>query len=363
MTLKQQIKFWLIALLVFVLFLLLLSNILLPFVLGMAIAYFLDPVADWLEEAGMSRTAATGIIVGLFVVLCALTLTLLVPMIIEQVLGLLDRLPVYYQSLHDFLLPLIGRFVDIPVFQQSEEIRKAFGQYIGEAVKSLGSVSKDIISGGVAVVNMMALFVITPVVAFYLLRDWDHIVERVDGWLPRNHKERIRSLAREIDEVLSGFVRGQSLVCLILATYYGFALMLTGLEFGLIIGIITGLISFIPFIGAIFGFIASVGVALVQFWPDPVMIGIVIAIFVVGQIVEGYILIPSMVGGKIGLHPVWVMFALLAGGTLFGFVGVLIAVPMAAVVGVLSRFAVDQYLQSPIYSGAPPEEPEEPIEK
>lgn len=359
MTLKQQMRFWAIALVVFILFLVLLSNILLPFVLGMAVAYFLDPVADRMEEAGINRTLATTIIIGLFLILVILALMLLVPVIIDQVLGLLNNLPGYYQSLHDFFLPIIDRFVDIPALQESEQLTKAVGQYVGEAVKGLGSLSKNIVGGGLALVNMVTLLVITPVVAFYLLRDWDHIVDRINGWLPRKNAVEIRQLARQIDDVLAGFVRGQSTVCLLLAIYYGVALMATGLEFGLVIGIITGLISFIPFVGAIIGFIASVGVALVQFWPDFVMIGIVGAIFVVGQVLEGYVLTPNLVGEKVGLHPVWVMFGLLAGGSLFGFVGVLIAIPMAAVVGVLSRFAIDQYLQSPLY-GAPPPTPEKP---
>lgn len=359
MTLKQQVRFWAIALIAFIIFLVLLSNILLPFVLGMAVAYFLDPVADRMENAGLNRTAATAIIIGLFLILVILVLMLLVPVIIDQVLGLLNNLPDYYQSLHDFFLPIIDRFVDIPALQESAEFKKTVGQYVGEAVKGLGSLSKNIVGGGLALVNMITLLVITPVVAFYLLRDWDHIVERVNGWLPRKNALEIRMLASQIDDVLAGFVRGQSTVCLLLAIYYGVALMATGLEFGLVIGIITGLISFIPFVGAIIGFVASVGVALVQFWPDVVMIGIVGAVFVVGQILEGYVLTPNLVGEKVGLHPVWVMFGLLAGGSLFGFVGVLIAIPMAAVVGVLSRFAIDQYLQSPLY-GAPPPTPVKP---
>lgn len=358
MTLKQHMRFWAIALIVFIIFLVLLSNILLPFVLGMAVAYFLDPVADRMENAGLNRTAATAIIIGLFVILAILIIMLLVPVIIEQFLGLLNNLPGYYQSLHDFFLPIIDRFVDIPAYQQSEEFKKTIGQYMGEVVKGLGTLSKNIVGGGLAVVNMVTLLVITPVVAFYLLRDWDHIVDRIDSWLPRKKAGQIRMLAGQIDDVLAGFVRGQSTVCLLLAIYYGIALMASGLEFGLVIGIVTGLISFIPFVGAIIGFVASVGVALVQFWPDALMIGIVGAIFVVGQILEGYVLTPNLVGEKVGLHPVWVMFGLLAGGSLFGFVGVLIAIPMAAVVGVLSRFAIDQYLQSPLYGAPPPVDPD-----
>ncbi|MCC3305950.1 AI-2E family transporter [Sneathiella sp. HT1-7] len=354
MTLKQHMRFWAIALVVFIIFLVLLSNILLPFVLGMAVAYFLDPVADRMEEVGLNRTAATAIIIGVFLIFVILALMLLVPVIFEQIFGLLNNLPTYYQSLHDFFLPIIDRFVDIPALQESDEFKNTIGQYVGEAVKGLGSLSKNIVGGGLAVVNMVTLLVITPVVAFYLLRDWDHIIARINSWLPRKNAHQVRKLAQQIDDVLAGFVRGQSTVCLLLAIYYGVALMATGLEFGLVIGIITGLISFIPFVGAIIGFIASVGVALVQFWPDFIMIGIVGAIFVVGQVLEGYVLTPNLVGEKVGLHPVWVMFGLLAGGSLFGFVGVLLAIPMAAVVGVVSRFAIDQYLQSPLYGAPPP---------
>ncbi|WP_339635310.1 AI-2E family transporter [uncultured Sneathiella sp.] len=354
MTLKQQLKFWVIALVAFVLFLVLLSNILLPFVLGMGVAYFLDPVADRLEEKGMSRTAATALIIGMFLILVNIALILIVPILIEQVLGFMDNVPEYYENIRNFLLPIIDRFVDLPAWRQNEEFNDTVGQYIGEMAKKLASFSENIVGGGLAFVNLITLLVISPVVAFYLLRDWDHIVERIDGWLPKKHAKQIRMLAKRIDDVLAGFVRGQSLVCLILAAYYGLALMFTGLEFGFLIGIITGLISFIPFVGAIIGFIASVGVALIQFWPDYIMIGAVVGIFIVGQILEGYVLVPNLVGGKVGLHPVWVMFGLLAGGSLFGFVGVLLAVPMAAVIGVLSRFAIDQYLQSPLYGDHPP---------
>lgn len=353
MTLMKHMKFWAIFIGIFVVLLVLLSNILLPFILGMAVAYFLDPVADRLEVIGFNRSAATSLIIGLFIFFVILLTVLLVPVLLEQIIGLVKRLPGYLISLHDFFMPLIDRFVDVSAVQQSDEFKKAISEYAGEAVKSLGALSKNIIGGGIAIVNIITLLVITPVVAFYLLRDWDRIVERVNGWLPRKNADQIRTLVKEIDNVLAGFVRGQATACFILATYYGIALLATGLEFGLVIGIVTGLISFIPFVGAIIGFIASVGVALFQFWPDPVMIGIVGGIFVVGQILEGYVLTPNLVGEKVGLHPVWVMFGLLAGGSLFGFVGVLIAVPMAAVVGVLSRFAIRQYLESPFYDTLP----------
>ncbi|MDF2368051.1 AI-2E family transporter [Sneathiella sp.] len=362
MTLKQQMRFWAIALVAFILFLILLSDILLPFVLGMAVAYFLDPVADRLENAGLSRTAATALIIGLFLIFVNLALIIFVPIMIDQILGLMNHMPGYYENIRSFLMPFIDRFIDVPDWQQNAQFNETVGQYIGELMKKLAALSENIVGGGLAVVNMIMLLVISPVVAFYLLRDWDRIVERIDSWLPKKNAEQIRKLARKIDDVLAGFVRGQSTVCLLLAVYYGVALMFTGLEFGFVIGVVTGLISFIPFVGAIIGFIASAGVALVQFWPDYILIGVVIGIFIVGQILEGYVLVPNLVGEKVGLHPVWVMFGLLAGGSLFGFVGVLIAVPMAAVIGVLSRFAIDQYLQSPLYS-APPPTPTNPDDK
>ena len=206
------------------------------------------------------------------------------------------------------------------------------------------------ISGVDAALSLASLLVITPVVTFYLLRDWDHLVARVDSWLPRHYAGTVRVEVRKVDEILAGFVRGQSSVCVILALFYAIGLTLAGLNFGLVIGLVAGLLSFIPFVGSAVGFVASVGMALVQF-DDWLRIGIVAAIFVIGQAVEGNFLTPKLVGDRVGLHPVWVIFALLAGGFLFGFVGVLLAVPVAAVVGVLTRFLMAQYLDSTFHRG------------
>ncbi len=352
MTIRQQIKFWVIAVLVFIVALVLPSSFLLPFILGMAVAYFLDPVADKLEEKGMGRTSATSLIVGVFLLITTLATMLLIPALADQLIGLIKRLPGYFQSAYDLLQPLFNDIFDLPGLDESSDFKKILGEQASNALKNLGSLTSNVVDQTLAFFNVISLLVITPVVAFYLLRDWDIIVERVDSWLPRKQQKTIRMLAKQIDDVLAGFVRGQSTVCLILAIYYGAALLAAGLEFGLVIGILTGLISFIPFVGAIVGFIASVGVALFQFWPDFFQIGIIGAIFAVGQILEGYVLTPKLVGGKVGLHPVWVMFGLLAGGALFGFVGVLVAVPAAAMIGVLSRFAITQYMDSAIYGDA-----------
>jgi predicted PurR-regulated permease PerM len=208
----------------------------------------------------------------------------------------------------------------------------------------------QVISGGVAIANLISLLVITPVVAFYLLRDWDRIVARVDTWLPRGHAGAIREQAREIDRTLAGFLRGQGTVCLILGVFYAIGLTLAGLDFGLVVGLVAGLLSFIPYVGAIVGLVLSVGLALVQF-DDWLRIAVVAGIFFVGQAVEGNFLTPKLVGESVGLHPVWIIFGLLAGGALFGFVGVLLAVPAAAVIGVGVRFALGRYMQSPYYHG------------
>lgn len=357
MNIRQHMRFWAIFVILFILFLVVLSNILLPFVLGMAVAYFLDPVADKLEEKGMGRTTATSLIVGIFLLVSCLSLILLLPALAEQFIGLLKRLPGYLSALYDAFKPIIAQVVDIQGLKDSGELKVALTGYAGNLAKNMGVLATNVLGQGIAFFNLLSLLVITPVVAFYLLRDWDRIVAKVDGWIPRRNLIEVRTIAKDIDNVLAGFVRGQSVVCLILAVYYGVSLLSAGLEFGLIIGILTGLISFIPFVGAIVGLIASVGVAIFQFWPDFIQVAIIGGIFVVGQILEGYVLTPKMVGEKVGLHPVWVMFGLLAGGSLFGFVGILIAVPVAAVVGVLTRYALNQYVGSPLYG--PPEIKEE----
>jgi predicted PurR-regulated permease PerM len=207
-------------------------------------------------------------------------------------------------------------------------------------------------SGGRVVLNVLALLIVTPVVAFYLLYDWDRLVARVDSWLPRDHVEEVRKIARDIDRAIAAFIRGQGLVCLILAAVYSVGLVIVGLNFGFLIGLGAGLLGFIPFVGATVGFAVSLGIAIAQFWPDWIWIAATAAVFGLGQFLENYVLQPRLIGQNVGLHPVWVMFALFAFGYLFGFVGVMIAIPAAAAVGVLVRYALARYLASPIYRGS-----------
>lgn len=360
MTAERQIRFWFFGFLAFLILVFFLSSVLLPFVAGMAIAYLLDPVCDKLEAMGASRTIATSIVTLIFLVLVLLAAVLLVPLLVGQAARLLENLPGYLEFLRAkvaMLLSMIEMRVDD---QMLEKLRSAVLGSADNVISWLTTAFVGVLSGGVAVVNLLSLLVITPVVTFYLLRDWDRIVERVDGWLPRDHADVIRGLVKEVDTTLSGFLRGQGTVCLVLGVFYAVGLSIAGLDFGLIVGMTAGILSIVPYVGSIVGLALSVGLALGQFDSLTAVVAVA-AVFFAGQILEGYILTPNLVGDKVGLHPVWLIFGLLAGGTLFGFVGILLAVPVAAVIGVGVRFGLGQYLTSHYYQGtqpkaAPPED-------
>ncbi|WP_420348683.1 AI-2E family transporter [Pelagibius sp.] len=343
-------RFWLVLLVVVLACVYLLRSVLLPFVAGMAVAYLLDPVCDRLEKWKLSRTWATAIVTVAFLMICVIILLILVPAIVGQIATLIERAPVYVSAIQREIGELIAMLKDRLAPETLDRLREALGGSADRLVSWLTQLLGGLISGGVAFFNFLALLVITPVVAFYLLRDWDRIVDQADDVLPRKHLETIRGLAREVDQTLAGFLRGQGMVCVLLAVFYAVGLTLVGLDFGLVVGLVAGSLSFIPYVGSLVGLFLSVGLALVQF--DSLFdVAIVAAIFFVGQAIEGNFLTPKLVGEKVGLHPVWVMFALLAGGALFGFVGVLLAVPVAAIVGVGVRFAVSQYLRSDLYTG------------
>lgn len=359
MTYRQQTMAWVAIITVTLALLVLLRDMLLPFLAGMAIAYFLDPSADWLERRGMKRWLATLLIILLFFVAAILAVVLLVPLISDQFAKFMDHLPEYVAWFNERLLPYVqgmaGRFgIDL-----TSDPKGALAGNGEQVMKVVGGVLTGLLGGGQAIFNVLSLLVITPVVGFYLLRDWDHMIARIDEYLPLDHAETIREQAREIDKVLAGFVRGQMLVCLFLAAFYGLGLTVLGLQFGLFIGVTAGMISFIPYVGTALGFVVGIGVAIAQFWNEPVWIAAVAGVFILGQMIEGNVLHPVLIGDRVGLHPVWIMFALLAGGSLFGFVGILISVPLFAVIGVLVRFALEHYRASYLYRpGAPPKKSE-----
>lgn len=365
MTAERQLRFWLIGLLVTVLLLWLLSGILLPFVAAMAVAYFLDPAADKLEAWGCSRTVATIIITAAFFLIVIVLAVLLLPLLQQQAVDFATKVPGYLEVLQAYLAGALERVQDRLPAEDLEGLRKAVTAYLGEGIRWLGQLAGSLWSGGLALLNLLSLLFITPVVCFYLLRDWDQMTAKIDGWLPRRHAPVIREQFHLVNETLAGFVRGQGLVCIILAVYYGIALTIAGLDFGLFIGIGAGAISFVPYVGAALGMLVSVGLALAQF-DELQRVAIVAAIFIVGQFVEGNFLSPKLVGDRVRLHAVWIIFALLAGAALLGFVGVLLAVPVAAMVGVLSRFGIERYLESPLYAGpggAAPPGPRDPGSK
>jgi predicted PurR-regulated permease PerM len=343
-------RFWLVFALCVLAGIYLLRAVLLPFVAGAAVAYFLDPIADWLERRGLSRIMATILITVLFLLFFVAALLIILPALQSQVVDFAGRVPDYVKALEQRIEPYIAHVEALIPAEQLERLRAGVSGVLGDAASLGGKVLKGVLSSSLALINLVSLLVITPVVAFYLLRDWDQMVSKIDGWLPRAQAKTIRSLAGEIDEMLAGFVRGQATVCLSLGAFYAIGLSLVGLDLGMVVGLGAGLASVIPYVGTVAGFVVSVGLAFAQF-SDMLSVGLVAGVFIAGQFLEGNILSPLLVGERIGLHPVWLIFALLAGGTLFGFVGILLAVPVAAVIGVLTRHFLSRYLESALYHG------------
>jgi predicted PurR-regulated permease PerM len=329
-----------------------LSPILLPFVLGMTIAYLLDPLNKRLTKRGMSPALAASVILAGFVLAFALLLLLITPPLLTQFSSFIDNSPAYAQRLqalvsdpnHPWLKRIVG---DNLAGGSAGDLMKHAARYMSDVFASLWS-------KGQALISIFSLLIITPVVAFYLGCDWDRIVLSVDQLIPLKQRETVRGLAREMDRSISAYVHGQSAVCLILGSYYAVGLSLAGLDFGFLIGVVCGLISFIPYVGSLTALVVSLCIAVAEFFPQWGHIVIVAGIVLVGQFLEGNVLSPKLVGHSVGLHPVWLMFALFAFGYLFGFVGLLLAVPLAAAAGVLTRFALRRYLASPLYTGTRP---------
>jgi predicted PurR-regulated permease PerM len=361
MTLQRQFSFWGIAFLALIGALWLFSDILLPFLAGLALAYFLDPVADSLERAGFTRLVATFIILLCSLLLIIVILFLALPILADQITKLAVNLPSLISNFVQLFDKWAPDWLKDALAGSGTDVSGWLRDNAGRAAQWVGTVLTSVWSGGLAVVNVLSLLIVTPIVAFYLLNDWDRMIAIVDDCLPRQHLETIRALARQIDDAMAGFIRGQGTVCLTLGLFYAIALSVLGLNFGFLIGLAAGALSFIPYVGAIIGGVAAVGMALVQFWPEPMPILLVAGAFALGQFLEGNFLSPRLVGERVGLHPVWLMFALFAFGYLFGFVGLLMAVPLAAAAGVIIRFGVSQYRKSPLYLGTIPKVHDFPV--
>ena len=359
LSVKEQTIYWGVATAVFVLVLWYLGNVILPFVLGAAIAYCLDPIADWFEKLGLSRGMSVGVITVFAVLIFLLLFFLIVPTLLQQATQFVTAVPGYLDRLQGWLDENYPNLLNGPN-PMSEQL-----SWIGDQLESqAGNLISSVFASFSGFLNIVVLFVIVPVVAVYLLVDWDRMIARIDALLPRDHAPVVRRLAGEMDRTLASFIRGQGTVCLVLGIFYATALMIAGLNFGIVIGAVAGMVTFIPYIGAIIGGVLAVGVAIFQTWTesaalpgatggsvDWVYVLIIYAIFQVGQFFEGNIITPKLVGTSVGLHPVWLLLALSVFGSLFGFVGLLLAVPIAALLGVLVRFGVEKYQDSLLFRG------------
>lgn len=344
---RDQAKYWGVAAALFLALMWLLGDVILPFIVGAGLAYFLDPVADRLQRMGLSRVAATAVITVFGILLVVLLVLAIIPSLISQLTALVNAAPQIAARLQAFLLERFPELSD-----NTSTMRQTLAQ-IGASVQERGAeLANGLLSSALGILNAVIFIIVVPVVAFYLLLDWDKLTAKIDSMIPRDHAPTVRMLGAEINTVIAGFVRGQVSVCLILGTFYSVALMFAGLQYGMIVGAIAGAITFIPYVGSLVGGALAIGLALFQFWGDWVSIGIIAAIFAVGQFVEGNILTPKLVGESVGLHPVWLLFALSLFGALFGFAGMLVAVPVAAAIGVIMRFGIAKYQGSLLYRGA-----------
>jgi predicted PurR-regulated permease PerM len=347
MTYGRRAAFWLVTFLVLAGLLWLLSEVLLPFVAGLALAYLQAPLADRLERMGMNRTFAALLIVVVVMLLLLAILLVVLPLLVQQLGQLVNSLPDHVTRVRQIMTEWLN-------WLQAGESTMTLSEILKQTTTWLTAFAYSLWSGGKALVSFASILIIMPVVTFYLIVDWHGMLEVLDSWVPVRNREDVRQIARDIDQAISGFVRGQLMVCLLLGLYYAIALSLIGLHFALLIGVVAGLITFVPYIGSLTGLMVGTSVALAQFWPDWKWIAGVVAIFLVGQFVEGNIIAPKLVGERVGLHPVWIIFAMFAFGYLFGFVGLLLAVPIAASIAVLFRFGLKRYLASPLYTGGLP---------
>ncbi len=352
MTPVAKTGFWLGFLALFIGFVWIFNSILTPFILGIIIAYLLDPVMRKFQRKQIPRWATALVILTIFFSIIALAFILVAPMVFRQAQQLVEQAPNYIQNLMDYLGPYLNWVQDRVGEDYIEQINTYLKDSAGKIVGVTGGIVGGIATGGKVLLEIGTTMVLTPLVAFFMMQEWPNIVKWVESLYPRQHAALIRSLLKRIDRKVAGFIRGQILVAFMLGVIYALALTIAGLNYGFLIGIGAGIFSIIPLVGSTLGLIVGVVVAWFQ-TGELLYVGIIAAIFMAGQFIEGNFLSPKIVGDSVGLHPLWVMFALLAGGTLLGIVGMLIAVPIAAVIGVLGGFAIEQYKASPLYQNDP----------
>ncbi len=344
MALRDKIIFWILALIAFTIFLGSISSILSPFIAAIIIAYFLDPIVDKFEAKNLSRSFSSLLIVSIFMITIITVSFLIIPLFYQELIKFISAIPSYSSTFLNNIYPKIVEFLQ----ENGYEVDPDFAQYLSEEnlSKLLGlsnNVAQNLVKSSMSIINILSLVFITPILAFYLLKDWNILVDNVDEFLPAKYDGKLRKIFSRIDTVLSGYIRGQFNVCLILGVFYGCGLAIIGLNFGFLIGFFTGIMSFVPYVGMLIGVLVAATIGLFQWGFDAVSLAQLAIIFIIGQIIESNFLTPKLVGKKIGLHPVWVIFAIFAFGVLFGFIGILLAVPMAAILGVIAKSISQEY--------------------
>jgi predicted PurR-regulated permease PerM len=331
-------------------FIYLVGDILTPFIFGAFVAYFLDPVADKFEEKGLSRSLSTVLTLSIFCAILAGVIMVFGPLFFDQIGGLIEKIPVYIAQLEQEHGMALRKYLDMVQPGLQDQAKDMAFKFSNELFKISGVLLTGLFTSGAAVFSVISLVLISPIIAFYLLRDWDILVKKIDDLLPREKVSVIRKNFMKIDEIISAYIRGQVSVCIIMAIFYSINLTIVGLNYGFAIGFLTGILSFIPYVGMAIGAITGLTVAYIQFGFGDGML-LVLAVFIFGNVIEGNFVTPKLVGDSVELHPAWIIFALLAGGAVFGFKGILIAIPSAAVIGVLTRSSVEAYKTSGLYLG------------
>ncbi len=336
-------------------FLRLFSSILLPFVVAAGLAYFLDPAVSRLAKLGLRRPAGAFLILASVILLVSFFVLLLYPVVADQATAFVTNLPSYIKTVEKGFGHLIADLQRrLGPGAMSQKLRDIAANQAGTIVSFAGSAATNIIGRSFAVVNILTLLIVTPIVTFYFLRDWPAIIRHVDTWLPRPYEGVIRAQALEVNRILAAWIRGQAICCLVLALVYAVGLTIVGLDLGLIVGLTAGFLSFIPYVGTLVGTVTAILLSLSQ-TPGWHGIFMVLAVFGFGQLLNDYVIQPRFLGDRVGLPAVWVIFSLFAGGAAFGFLGIMLAVPVTATLGVLARFWLRRYLHSPLYLDAPPE--------
>ncbi len=346
--LMAQVTFWFTIFLIICAVLWLFKSVLAPFIMGFIIAYLLNPLIRRLQTDKFSRKAATLVILSTFFIVLALIIAIVSPIATRELGDLVDAFPGYMDGIWTQIKPTVNKAQAMLGLNYTGNIADTVGPFLGEATNTSKNVAKGIFTGGAAVVDFTITFFITPIVAYFLIKDWPKIIKWVENLMPRDHEHDLHQIFKQIDKKLAGFIRGQLTVCLVLGVGYAIALTIAGLKYGFLIGLLSGLLSIIPFVGSAVGLTAAVIVAWFQAG-EMSYVAIIAAIFLFGQFLEGNFLSPKLVGDSVGMHPLWVLFSVMAGGAVFGIVGMILAVPVAAISGVLISFFIGIYKKSALY--------------